>query len=65
MLDQKGMTRASLVDEMGGRSRVSQFFRGDRKLSLKQIVRLHELLNIPVELLAEKPRRVVTRRTSG
>ena len=54
MLEEKGMTRASLADEMGGRSRVSQFFRGERTLSINQILRLHELLGIPVELLMEK-----------
>lgn len=55
MLEEKGMTRASLADEMGGRSRVSQFFRGERRLSINQILRLHELLGIPVELLIGKP----------
>ena len=54
MLEEKGMTRASLADEMGGRSRVSQFFRGERTLSISQILRLHGLLGIPVELLMEK-----------
>ena len=61
MLGERGMTRASLAGEMGGRSRVSQFFRGERTLSIHQILRLHELLRIPVELLIEKPR-VVKRR---
>jgi HTH-type transcriptional regulator/antitoxin HigA len=56
MLDQRGMTRASLAGEMGGRSRVSQFFRGERALSLNQIIKLHELLNIPTDLLITKPR---------
>jgi len=56
MLDQRGMTRANLAGEMGGRSRVSQFFRGERTLSINQILRLHELLHIPVDLLIAKPR---------
>ena len=63
MLDQRDMTRASLANEMGGRSRVSQFFRGERRLSLNQILRLHDLLNIPVELLIEKSR--VSRKCAG
>ena len=61
MLDQRGMTRANLADAMGGRSRVSQFFRGERQLSIKQIWTLHELLNIPVDLLIQKPRTSVKR----
>jgi|GEM_PF-1496221 len=55
-IDQRGMTRASLADAMGGRSRVSQFFRGERRLSINQIWKLHELLNIPVDLLMARPR---------
>ena len=51
MLEQKGMTRADLADAMGGRSRVSDFFRGVRPLSTGQIKILRELLGIPADLL--------------
>ncbi len=51
MLEQKGMARAELADAMGGRSRVSDFFRGKRPLSRGQMVALRDLLGIPADLL--------------
>jgi HTH-type transcriptional regulator/antitoxin HigA len=51
MLEQKGMTRAELADIMGGRSRVSDFFRGKRGLSTAQVRALGNLLGIPADLL--------------
>jgi HTH-type transcriptional regulator/antitoxin HigA len=51
MLDQKHMTRAALAPIMGGRSRVSDFFAGKRRLSLSQIQKLRDLLSIPADLL--------------
>lgn len=51
MLDQKDMKRADLAEIMGGRSRVSDFFRGVRSLSTGQIKALRELLGIPADLL--------------
>lgn len=38
VLDQRGLTRADVADLLGGRSRVSEFFSGERRLSLRQIV---------------------------
>jgi HTH-type transcriptional regulator/antitoxin HigA len=51
MMEQKGITRAELADLMGGRSRVSDFFKGKRELSRGQIERLRALLGIPADLL--------------
>jgi HTH-type transcriptional regulator/antitoxin HigA len=53
MLEQKGLTRAELAEVMGGRSRVSDFFRGVRALSTSQIKALRELLGIPADLLLQ------------
>lgn len=51
MLEQKGLTRAALAPVMGGRSRVSDFFSGKRRLSLPQVQKLRDLLGIPADLL--------------
>ena len=51
MLDQKGLTRADLAPWLGGRSRVSEFFSGRRRLSLGQVETLRERLGIPADLL--------------
>jgi HTH-type transcriptional regulator/antitoxin HigA len=53
MLEQKGMTRAELADLMGGRSRVSDFFKGVRPLSTAQIRALRDRLGIPADLLLQ------------
>jgi len=50
-LEQHGMTRAELAPLMGGRSRVSDFFKGVRALSTTQIKALRERLGIPADLL--------------
>jgi len=50
-LEQHGMTRAELAPLMGGRSRVSDFFKGIRALSTAQIKALRERLGIPADLL--------------
>lgn len=50
-LEQRGMTRAELAECMGGRSRVSDFFKGVRQLSTGQIKALRDLLGIPADLL--------------
>jgi len=55
LLDQQGMTRAHLAGLLGGRSRVSEFFAGKRRLSLSQIQRLRQLLHVPADLLLEEP----------
>jgi len=53
MLDQRGMTRAQLAPLMGGRSRVSEFFSGRRRLSMEQVRALRDALGIPADLLVE------------
>ena len=58
MLDQKGLTRADLAKWMGGRSRVSEFFSGLRRLSLRQIETLRERLGIPADLLLGGPKKI-------
>ena len=54
LLEQHGMTRAELADTLGGRSRVSEFFAGKRRLSINQILALQKLLGAPAELLLEQ-----------
>ena len=51
MLEQKGFARGDLAEWLGGRSRVSDFFAGKRKLSKSQILVLRERLGIPADLL--------------
>lgn len=48
---QNEMSRADLADVMGGRSRVSDFFKGKRELSRRQIEGIRDLLGIPADLL--------------
>ena len=54
MLEQKGLSRTDLAEWMGGRSRVSEFFSGVRRLSMGQIEALKEHLGIPADLLIGK-----------
>lgn len=58
MLEQQGMTRADLAPMFGGRSRVSEFFSGKRRLSVPQMQKIRDLLHIPADLLMESPRPV-------
>lgn len=51
MAEQNGLTRGELAEMMGGRSRLSEFLRGERDLSKGQIRVLHDRLGIPVHLL--------------
>ena len=51
MLVQHGRTRASLAALLGGWSRVSDFFKGRRRLSIQQIKALRDELGIPADLL--------------
>ena len=53
MLEQKGLTRADLVEPLGGKSRVSEFLAGKRPLSMNQIKALRELLGVSADLLIE------------
>ena len=54
MLEQKGLMRSDLAKWLGGKSRVSKFFRGIRPLSLRQIDVLRQELGIPSDLLIGK-----------
>ena len=51
MLEQKGLSRSDLHEVMGGKSRVSEFFAGKRKLSRAQIEAVRDFLGIPADLL--------------
>ena len=51
MLEQKGYSKGDLAEWLGGRSRVSEFFRDIRTLSKAQIIILREKLGIPADLL--------------
>ncbi len=51
MLEQKRMTRADLAEVMGGRSRVSDYFKGKRELSKSQAIALSNLLDISLDVL--------------
>ena len=51
MLEQKGMSRSDIIDVMGGKSRVSEFFSEKRDLSINQVRALREVLGIPADLL--------------
>lgn len=58
MLEQKGLTRADLAQWMGGRSRVSEFFSGVRRLSIRQIETLRDRLGIPADLLLGEAKKI-------
>ena len=51
MAEQKGIGSAELAELLGGRSRLSDFYRGVRDLSKTQIVALRDALGIPADLL--------------
>ena len=55
MLEQQDMTRADLAPILGGRSRVSEFFSGKRRLSVPQMQKIRDVLHIPADLLMEPP----------
>lgn len=55
MLSQKGLDRKDLYEVMGGKSRVSEFFNGTRRLSMGQLVALRSKLGIPADLLIATP----------
>ncbi len=57
MLEQKGLSRSDLAEWFGGRSRVSEFFKGSRTLSIRQIAALTKNLGIPADLLIARDRR--------
>jgi HTH-type transcriptional regulator / antitoxin HigA len=53
MAEQKGVGSAELADLFGGRSHLSEFYRGVRTLSKRQIVAIRDALGIPADLLLE------------
>jgi HTH-type transcriptional regulator/antitoxin HigA len=55
-LEQHGQSRADLARMFGGRSRVSDFFKGKRRLSLAQISALIAAFGIPADLLINRPK---------
>ena len=55
MLEQRGLTRVDLAPWLGGRSRVSEFLSGKRRLSLGQVENLRTHLGVPADLLIEEP----------
>jgi len=50
-MEQMGLDRKSLEPFLGGRSRVSEVLNRKRSLSMSQIRKLHDGLNIPLENL--------------
>ncbi len=50
-MEQMGLTRKALEPFLGGRSRVSEVLNRKRSLSMSQIRKLHDGLNIPFENL--------------
>lgn len=51
MAQQKGISQGELAEIMGGRSRVSEFFKSRKPLSRNQILALRDALGIPADLL--------------
>ena len=56
-MDQQGLTRRDLEPYIGSRARVSEVLSGKRALSMRMIRALHAGLDIPLEVLVQKPRR--------
>ncbi len=50
-MDQMSMDRAGLAEILGGRSRVSEIFRGKRRISPSMAKALNQKLHIPAETL--------------
>lgn len=50
-MEQKGITNKELATVLGYKSRVTDIFNNNRKLNLNMIRKLHDYLNIPVEVL--------------
>ena len=61
-LEQQGADYGRLIGIIGHRTRVYEVMRGDRPLSLEMIRRLHNLLNIPAEVLIQPRKRLPSRR---
>ena len=50
-MEEMHLKQIDLINEIGGKSRVSEIFNRKRKLSLKMIRNLHEKMKIPYESL--------------
>ncbi len=51
MAEQRQIKPHDLAQLLGGRSRLSEFYKGTRELSKSQIVKLRDALGIPADLL--------------
>lgn len=54
-MEQQGLTRKDLAPYIGSQSKVSEVLNGKRSLSLAMIRALHAGLDIPLEVLLQKP----------
>ena len=54
MLEQKGLSAGDLEEWLGGKPSASEFLRGMKRLSLRQIEILREKLGIPADLLIQR-----------
>jgi HTH-type transcriptional regulator / antitoxin HigA len=57
MAEQQNVTPGELADLLGGRSRLSDFYKSRRPLSTGQIISLKERLGIPADALISRPAR--------
>lgn len=53
-MEQRGITNKELAEVLGFKSRVTDIFNKNRKLNLNMIRKLHDYLNIPVEVLIKE-----------
>jgi HTH-type transcriptional regulator / antitoxin HigA len=63
-LEQQGKDFRALIGIIGQRTRVYEVMRGDRRLSLNMIRKLHRELGIPAEVLIQAPRKTKLRRAN-
>ena len=54
VMNKRNLDTVELRQYLGSRSRVSEFMAGKQRLSLAQIIKLHEGLGIPYECLIDK-----------
>jgi HTH-type transcriptional regulator/antitoxin HigA len=55
-MEQHGLTPADMAPILGTRSRVTEVLRGQRRLTVEMIRRLHDRLGLPADLLIEAER---------
>ena len=56
-IEQQGLTRKELEPLIGSRARVAEVLSGKRSLSIAMIRRIHEALEIPLEVLIQPTRK--------